>query len=137
MGDVINRDKYAYERIKTVDRDGKVRHSAGNGDAVARALLSVDYDGLIETMKKNDLWDRLGKHVGSVNNGQLRMFVGNSLRALVRKGTAVVIGEHTVRKLDQRVALPEAPKPEKKAKEPKAEKAAKPRSRKKETAEAA
>lgn len=108
--DVIDRDKYSYQRVKTVDSEGKVRSSASNGDAVARAMLSLTTDQLADLARANDL--DMAKYK---NAGLARMALSNRLRALVRKGTAVQIGEHLIKKLDQRVKLEEAPKTKAKA----------------------
>lgn len=111
MNDIINREKYAYERTAYVSEDGKKKHSTGKNDAVARAMLGMDQDALIAVMKANEgMFEKLGKHVGNVNPGQLRMFIGNSLRARIKKGTPVQVGEHLIRKLDQHIRITEAPK---------------------------
>lgn len=117
---MIDRDKYAYNTVRVAGKDGKVRNSTGNGDAVARAMLSVTFDDLPKIIKKNGLPDL---KQGS-NPGQFRMIVGNSLRAKVRKGEEVTIGDVVVKKLDQREpVIKEAPLAERKAAEPKAKKA--------------
>lgn len=134
-GDVIDREKYSYGRTRVKGEDGKVRTSTGNGDAVARAMLTVPLgeDAMKKVIKVNGLNDKLGKHIGigsGINPGQLRMIVGNALRAIVRKGEqSVTIGEIVVKKLDQNVKIDEAPPPKArgaKEKKPAKEKKAKP-----------
>lgn len=105
MNDVINRDKYSYERIKTLDADGKVKHSSSNGDAVARAMLTLTPDQITDLAEANDV--DLDKYK---NSGLARMALANRVRALVRKGTAVQIGDVLVKKLDQKVKVEEPPK---------------------------
>lgn len=104
-GGLIDRKKYNYQATKIKTKDGKVRKSYGNGDAVAKAMLGLDSDQLVTVIKKNKLDDKLGKHIGNVNAGQMRMFVGNALRALVRKGNTVTIGKHQVASLDQDIDI--------------------------------
>lgn len=100
----IDRAKYNYETTKVRDKDGKVRHSAGNGDAIASAMLGMTHDDMVATVKANGLNDKMAKHItGAVNTGMFRMALGNVLRGLVRKGTPVTIGAHTVKKLDQKI----------------------------------
>ena len=125
MADVINRDKYNYDRVRFKDSEGKVRHSASNGDAVAKAMLGLTADQIQEAIRVNGLADKLGSYK---NAGLLRMAVGNALRALVRKGQSVTVGAHVIKKLDQRVVIDEATKEPPKPKVPR---------RKKDDAEAA
>lgn len=104
---VINTGSYNYGKVKVKDADGKSRTSRGNGDAVATAMLGLSHDELLKVMKKNGLTDKLGDKPGKVNNGQFRMLLGNSLRALVRGGTPVDINGVEVKSLVQRVKLPD------------------------------
>lgn len=132
MTGIIDRSKYNYERKQYADPEtGKRRSTYSNGDAVANAMLGLSADQLEKVMKDNGLEEKLGKHLtGAANPGQFRMLLGNSLRAKVKRGEPVTIGEHTVKKLDQKVKPSVAPPPPKvaptppKAKE-KAEKPAK------------
>lgn len=112
-GDIIDRSKYGYTRTKTTGADGKVRSSTSNGDAVAKALMLIPTGdaAISKVAKDNDLYDRIKDRLGSANAGQIRMSVGNMLRAKVRKGEPVTIGEIVVKKLDQTVKVPDAPKP--------------------------
>lgn len=104
---MIDRSKYEYERTKFVGKDGKVRTSVGKGDAVARAMLGMSEDDLLKCAKANKLSDKIIGHHGNVNPGQFRMFVGNALRAKVKRGEPVTIGKHTIEKLDQKVDIAE------------------------------
>jgi len=102
----IDTGKYEYGRVKYKDKDGKTKVSRGNLDAVALAMLGMGPKELERVVKDNKLEDKVEK-ARKLNAGQFRMSIGNSLRATVRSGEAVTIGEHTIKKLDQRVALPE------------------------------
>lgn len=104
MPNVMNSEKYKYERTKFLDADGKVKHSASNGDAVARAMMLISSDDIQGVIEANSLLMKEHK-----NPGLLRMAVGNSLRAKVRKGEPVTIGEYTVKKLDQKQPEIKAP----------------------------
>lgn len=115
---MIDRGRYDYERVKFRDPStGKIRHSAGNGDAVARAMLGLNVGQVVHTAMTAGLDELVSKHSDkrTSNPGQFRMIVGNALRALVRKGTSVQIGDHLVKKLDQKVALPPVDEPKKSA----------------------
>lgn len=98
-----------YKKTRIVGGDGRVRHSKSNDDAVARAMLVFMAGGgnIARVIKDNKLTDKYDPAQYD-NQGLLRMSVGNSLRALVRAGTPVVIGDLTVKTLEQRVAVPEA-----------------------------
>jgi hypothetical protein len=102
----IDTGKYEYGRVKYKDKDGKSKISRGVMDAVAIAMLGMGPTELDKVVKKNSLEDKVAKARGG-NPGQFRMAVGNSLRAKVRAGEVALIGDHEVKKLDQRVALPE------------------------------
>lgn len=134
-GSVVDLKKYDYKRVSIRGADGKVRHSAINGDAVAKAmLLAVSQGvGIGEIIKANDLSSKFTIK-DAVNPGLLRMSVGGSLRALVKAGTPVKIGKVRVESLKQAVELPKvekaASKPKKTAKAKKAPR--KPRAKKQE-----
>lgn len=119
---IIDRSKYEYGTVRVADpKTGKVRNSTSNGDSVARALLAIPFDDLMKVAKKNGIEDTIAKHVNNLNPGQVRMITGNALRAKVRKGEEVIIGDVVVKKLDQREpVIKEAPlkaaEPKKKAK---------------------
>jgi len=102
----IDTGKYEYGRVKYRDKDGKTKVSRGNLDAVALAMLGMGPKELERVVKDNKLEDKVAK-ARTLNAGQFRMSIGNSLRAIVRAGEAATIGDHTIKKLDQRVALPE------------------------------
>lgn len=108
---------YEYETTKVTGADGKTRTSRGNGDSVARAMLAFvaasgdTQKALAKVVKDNKLGDKYDV-AKSDNLGLLRMAIGNTLRAMVRAGTPVQIGEVLVKTLEQRVALPEV-KPKK------------------------
>lgn len=102
VGMTIDREKYAYDKTRTVGSDGKVRTRSGNGDAVAIALHHAADAGLTsERIAKANKLELKG-----ANPGQIRMNLGNMLRARVRKGEAMVIGAHTIKKLDQSLPVP-------------------------------
>lgn len=99
---VKNPERYGRTRVLTAE--GKVRHSATNGDAVAQAMFGMSRDDLVTAATVNGLETRMLKH-NDKPNGQFRMNLGNMLRAMVRKGNAVKIGKHRVEKLDQPVQV--------------------------------
>lgn len=116
----IDASGYDYGTVKVKDKSGKTRASTGNGDAVQRAMLRHVAAGktLEQVIRANKLTQEPAKYD---NQGLLRMSVGNSLRAMVRRGEHVVIGDVTIKSLEQRVALDEVKdgaksKPAKKAK---------------------
>ena len=83
---VIDPSGYDYGATKVVDKAGKTRTSIGNGDAVQRAMLKFMAAGkdIGQVIRANKLAQDPKKYE---NAGLLRMSVGNSLRALVRKLT--------------------------------------------------
>lgn len=116
----IVKDPSRYQRDRVLTEDGKVRHSATNGDAVAKAMFGMSRQRMEECAETNGVADRMAKHAAAPN-GRYRMNLGNILRGLVRNGKAPKIGEHTITDLKQDVTVtnyapPVAPKP---AKEPK------------------
>lgn len=104
---VVDLSRYDYTRTRIRDTSGKVRHSTGVDDAVARALLIHTAGGgkLGTVIRDNGLTAKYKGREDS-NPGLLRMSVGGSLRALVNAGTPVKIGAITVKTLKQTVALP-------------------------------
>lgn len=121
----IDASAYGYEKTKVRGADGKLKHSVSNGDAVAKAmtvLVATAKDlrvALGKVVKENKLGAKL--NIDQYDNlGLFRMSLGNSLRGLVRNGTPVVIGDVTVKTLEQNVKVPEVkdvePKPSRKAK---------------------
>jgi hypothetical protein len=104
-GNVIDAKNYKYDRIKYMGADGRTHYSAGNRDAIATALLSVGSKDFPSVAKANGI-SKLGKPGDYANKGQYRMALGHALRGLVRNGTPVKIGKHSVKTLKQKVALP-------------------------------
>lgn len=102
--DMSDRD---YKAIRVENKDGTIRHSRGNGDAIAKAMIAFVAGGgdLMKVVKDNDLTEKYGQK-DFPNQGMFRMTLGNSLRALVRAGTPVKIGKETVTSLAQRIADP-------------------------------
>ena len=93
---VIDQDKYKYERVKHTGADGKARHTASNGDAIAVALRGLTRDQITDVARHNgvaeeklDKWEKL-------NAGMFRMNAGLALRKLVKAGTHVKISGHAV-----------------------------------------
>lgn len=106
----IDMSDRSYRRVRVIGKDGKARHSAHNDDAVARAMLTFSAAGgkLDTLIKANGLKDKYPDgEAGAKNRGLFRMALGGTLRSLVRAGTPVVIGDITVKTLEQRVADPD------------------------------
>lgn len=106
---IVDREKYQYDKVKLRGKDGKLRQSVGNGDAVATAMLGMSHADVKRAAKENGL-----KIKESGNPGTYRMTVGQSLRARVRRGEPVTVAGVVIKKLDQRVKMPdivEKPKP--------------------------
>jgi len=119
---VVDTEKFNYETTKIRGVDGKIRHSRGNQDAIAKALLVFIAGGgdIKKVIKANGLSDRMKGREG-MNAGLFRMTASVMLRKLVRDGTPVEIGDITVKKLDQVVKVPaEVEKPARKARVAKA-----------------
>ena len=102
---VIATGDYDYERVKVRNKDGSVRYSTGNQDAVARAMLiHVTAGGTVEQVVARNKLDV--KPRGKRSEGLFRMAVGGALRGRVRNGEPVTIGKIVVKSLAQRIALP-------------------------------
>lgn len=86
---------------------GKTKTSRGSGDAVSLALLTVKKSDYDDVAKANDVFDKFNKEYP--NTGQMTMALSNMLRAKVKRGEPVKIGEHNVKKLDQQIKLPKPP----------------------------
>lgn len=129
---VIDTDKFSYETTKVRGKDGKIKHSKNNGDAIAKAFtvfLATGKD-IMQVVRANKLTERLKGR--DVNSGLFRMTLGVILRGMVRKGEHVQIGDVTVKSLEQRVAVPEIKeKPTASAKKPRAKKASAPKKERK------
>lgn len=106
---VIGDHEYDVTRIR--DKDGKLRSSRGNGDAVANAMLIHKAGGgeIDAIIRANKLTDRMKPHAKK-QDGLKRMTLGVMLRGLVNNGTPVKIGSVVVKSLKQRVALPKVEK---------------------------
>lgn len=106
----IDAGAYDYKTTKVRDKDGRVRHSVSNGDAVAKAMLNFVAAGkdLMQLVRANKLDQDKFNPKRFTNTGMFRMTLGNSLRAMVRAGTAVDIGGTVIKTLNQRVAVEEA-----------------------------
>lgn len=102
---VVDTKNYKYGAVKFRDADGKLRHTADNGDAIAKAMRAhVAAGGTIEQIVADN-----GLEVKkSGNAGLFRMSVGGVLRGKVRNGETVKIGKLKVSSLKQRVATPKA-----------------------------
>lgn len=125
----VVKGSYKYDTTRIQGKDGRVRHSVGNGDAVANAMLLHTAKGgtLAQVVKANSL----NLKQGDRNDGLFRMSIGVVLRGMIRNGESVKIGSVTVKSLKQRVALPKvsksaAPVKVKKAKAKKPRKVAEP-----------
>lgn len=105
---VVDTKKYQYGRLKVRGADGRVRHSSGTGDAVAKALLVFMAGGgkIGEVIAANDLQAKYRGKVQDANPGLLRMSVGGSLRAIIRDGGTVKIGSMKIASLKQAVEIP-------------------------------
>lgn len=101
---VVDTSRYDYDKIKVRDKSGKVRHSANNGDAVAKALLvHLAGGGTIDQVIKAN---KLEVKTKGKNAGLVRMSVGVALRGLINNGTAAKIGKLDVKTLKQPVSVP-------------------------------
>lgn len=118
---VVDTSKYRYEATKFRDKDGKLKVSRGNDDALARALTNYSQSGksLEAVAKANKVEDRLSKEY--VNAGQYRMALGNVLRGLIRNNTPVNVGGVIIKSLTQRVAIETGGAPKKATKKQAAE----------------
>lgn len=106
---MYDRNAYKYDRTIVRTTSGRSRHSYTNGDAVAIAMLGLEFEEILDVMHQNGLEDRLEQYADRPNHGQFRMLLGNSLRALIRHGTPVLIGDHVIRSLDQKISSNGAP----------------------------
>lgn len=106
-------DQKRYERIAYVDKEGKTCYSAGNGDAIGIAMLGMNLTDLEKVVKVNKLGEHFEREFANV--GQMRMALGNRLRAIVRKEGTVVVGKHEITSLNQKIEAPDLSKAGKKA----------------------
>lgn len=95
-------DKYKIVAKKYRERYGKDRHC---GDDIAALLKDqcVGEDGKVDlkkveaVAKANKLTEKFAEYTDKgLNNGMIRMNIGNLLRGLHNKGTNVKIGKNTV-----------------------------------------
>lgn len=102
----IDTKGYNYQSVKVRGRDGRVHHSRGNADAVHTATtLALNLLGKTreQIAKANKIDLDFNKFA---NAGQQQMALNNALRALVRAGTPVMVGNIEVKSLTQRVVTP-------------------------------
>lgn len=100
----IVKDPSRYQKDRVLTPEGKVRHSATNGDAVAKAMFGMSRQQMEECAEANGITDRMAKHADTPN-GRYRMNLGNILRGLVRNGKEPKIGKHTISSLSQEIAV--------------------------------
>lgn len=100
--DVIDRGRYKYDTHLVQTSKGTVK-STSNGDAVAIGLAGMTRAQMEKVIKANSFgeWLKEDKTM-RLNPGQFRMIAGNKLRAKVRRGEPITIGQITVKKLDQK-----------------------------------
>lgn len=114
----IDTSAYDYKVLKVRGKDGRIRYSRGNADAVAKATLLHFADGgtIDQVIKAN----KLEVSTDASNVGLVRMTVGGMLRAKIKAGETVKIGSLMIKSLKQHVDLPKvealADKPRKAAK---------------------
>lgn len=88
--DAAERVKVLKSVITAAYRAKYREHGGSNGDEIATQLAAYTKDGpdgLVALAEANSVWKA---EYLALNPGQRRMTVGNRLRALVRKGQAVV-----------------------------------------------
>lgn len=100
----IDRTKYNYNATRVLDASGKLIKRSGNGDAISIAMMHVTDIGKVAKANKLE--------VKGVNNGQMRMNLGNQLRGIVRRHAAdkanppAIVGDLTIKSLTQNVPYP-------------------------------
>ncbi len=94
---IVNHERYHYKRTRIKSPDGAVKTVVSNGDAVARAMSYLSTDDLPKLARAQQV-----KLSTAKNAGVRKMALANSLRALVRGGAPVKIGEYVVKTLDQK-----------------------------------
>lgn len=100
---IIDKATHNYETVRVIGADGQPYRTTGNQDALARSLIGRSADQLFEIARKAGLKSKALEPNHGLNAGQVRMNLGNGLRALVKKGTPVRIDEGLVIKaLDQK-----------------------------------
>lgn len=81
---VISKEKAATYKVSDVKTASGKRKSVDNDDKVAKALRGKSVDDLAKIASKNKLGDRFKTWRGNLNEGMVRMAIGNALRAMVR-----------------------------------------------------
>ena len=105
-GQVVDTEKYKYNRIKVRGPDGKAHYTASNKDAIAKLLFGMNKQQLAGVAKENSL--DMKSHYDLRNVGHYRMILGQALRNLIlNKKQELLIGGVTVADLDQKVKWPE------------------------------
>lgn len=105
MAQVIDTKRYKYDRLKLRDPNGVAHYSATKLDAVARSLVGMNAAGMVAVLQENGL-DYVVRH-SEKKIGHFRMIVGQSLRAILNKGSPVMVRGLMIKTLDQDVPLPE------------------------------
>lgn len=101
---VVDVSKYKYNRIKVRGPDGVARYSAGNQDAVAKALTGMNKQQLFDVSLANGL--KLDTHFKLRNDGHFRMIVGQALRNIIIKGGKIDVNGVEITNLGQAVEWP-------------------------------
>ena len=109
-GQVVDVEKYKYDRIKVRGPDGVARYTAGNKDAIAKAMFGMTKDQIRAVATENKL--DLAVHFEKRNMGHLRMIVGQALRSIIAKKGTVLVNGHAITKLAQKATWPEGFKEE-------------------------
>lgn len=115
---VINREEHDYKHFRVRGADGRIIYSAGNGDAVHKAMLLFNANGgnYAKLIRDNGL----NVEAEGRNPGLVSMSVSVALRAKLRRKEDVKIGDIVVKSLRQAIDLPKVEpvsgaKPKKKA----------------------
>lgn len=103
-GQVVDVEKYKYDRIKVRGPDGVARYTAGNKDAIAKAMFGMTKEQIRTVATENNL--DLAVHFEKRNMGHLRMIVGQALRNIIAKKGTVLIDGHKITKLNQKASWP-------------------------------
>jgi len=96
---LLDTKKYNYERVKHTDSEGKTRHTTSNGDAMAVALRGLTLSEVEDVARRNGVPEASLDKWSHLNAGMRRMNMGLALRKIVKGGTPVHVGDHTVTSL--------------------------------------
>ena len=96
-GDIIDRDRYKYERHEIKLEGGKNKKVRDNGDRVAEALRGMTPDDVVKAVRDNG--GEVKENWKNLNPGLRRLAAGNALRAIVRSGKTVEVGGKRVASL--------------------------------------